>query len=99
MRINLRQLARFAFSSAGLVSTIGLSYLYFSHAYPFVSDYVNGFKAPDIFDVAAVFFMLAVYTASWPAWCCGFSGGRCLGAQVTMEIGRPRIVMNRTKPS
>ena len=61
MLTNLRQLARFAFSSAGLVSTIGLSYLYFSHAYPFVSDYVNGFKAPDIFDIAAVFFMLAVY--------------------------------------
>jgi hypothetical protein len=54
-------MARFALLWAMAVGVVGLLYLYFSHAYPFVSDYVNGFKTPDIFDIATVFFMLAAY--------------------------------------
>lgn len=61
MRIAMLQLGRFALASAGLTTSIGFSYLYFTHGYPFVSDYLNAAHAPDVIDVGVVFCMLATY--------------------------------------
>ena len=61
LRTSLHLLARLTTLSAALTSTLGLLYLYFAHAYPFASDYVNASHVPDFIDVAVVFVSLAGY--------------------------------------